>query len=32
MSTKRQVHLAAHFPGVNNTTVWSDDQIGRAHV
>ncbi|MFJ3383133.1 MULTISPECIES: NtaA/DmoA family FMN-dependent monooxygenase [unclassified Curtobacterium] len=26
MSTKRQVHLAAHFPGVNNTTVWSDDR------
>lgn len=25
--SKRQVHLAAHFPGVNNTTVWSD---GRA--
>lgn len=25
MSTQqRQVHLAAHFPGVNNTTVWSD--------
>ena len=25
MSTpKRQVHLAAHFPGVNSTTVWSD--------
>ncbi|NYD67302.1 NtaA/DmoA family FMN-dependent monooxygenase [Agromyces atrinae] len=25
MSTaKRQVHLAAHFPGVNNTTVWTD--------
>lgn len=24
MSAKRQVHLAAHFPGVNNTTVWSD--------
>jgi FMN-dependent oxidoreductase (nitrilotriacetate monooxygenase family) len=22
----RQVHLAAHFPGVNNTTVWSDDR------
>ncbi|MFE6255981.1 NtaA/DmoA family FMN-dependent monooxygenase [Agromyces sp. NPDC057865] len=21
---KRQVHLAAHFPGVNNTTIWSD--------
>lgn len=20
----RQVHLAAHFPGVNNTTVWAD--------
>jgi hypothetical protein len=20
----KQVHLAAHFPGVNNTTVWSD--------
>jgi FMN-dependent oxidoreductase (nitrilotriacetate monooxygenase family) len=24
--TKRQVHLAAHFPGVNNTTLWSDDR------
>ncbi|WP_394552663.1 NtaA/DmoA family FMN-dependent monooxygenase [Agromyces sp. MMS24-JH15] len=23
-SRKRQVHLAAHFPGVNSTTVWSD--------
>ncbi|MGW4646043.1 LLM class flavin-dependent oxidoreductase [Kitasatospora sp. NPDC004289] len=21
---KKQVHLAAHFPGVNNTTVWAD--------
>jgi FMN-dependent oxidoreductase (nitrilotriacetate monooxygenase family) len=21
---RRQVHLAAHFPGVNNTTLWSD--------
>ncbi|TPW75720.1 NtaA/DmoA family FMN-dependent monooxygenase [Schumannella soli] len=21
---RRQVHLAAHFPGVNSTTVWSD--------
>ncbi|MFC4059212.1 NtaA/DmoA family FMN-dependent monooxygenase [Planomonospora corallina] len=21
---RRQVHLAAHFPGVNNTTVWAD--------
>ncbi|KTR07572.1 NtaA/DmoA family FMN-dependent monooxygenase [Curtobacterium sp. C1] len=26
MSTKRQVHLAAHFPGVNNTTIWSDER------
>ena len=26
MSAKRQVHLAAHFPGVNNLTVWSDDR------
>ena len=23
-TTRRQVHLAAHFPGVNNTTVWTD--------
>ncbi|KQO96684.1 NtaA/DmoA family FMN-dependent monooxygenase [Leifsonia sp. Leaf264] len=23
-TTPRQVHLAAHFPGVNNTTIWSD--------
>lgn len=22
----KQVHLAAHFPGVNNTTIWSDDR------
>ena len=22
------MHLAAHFPGVNNTTVWSDPQSG----
>jgi FMN-dependent oxidoreductase (nitrilotriacetate monooxygenase family) len=21
---KKQIHLGAHFPGVNNTTVWSD--------
>lgn len=29
MSTDRkQVHLAAHFPGVNNTTVWSDPRSG----
>ncbi|TCK25092.1 LLM class flavin-dependent oxidoreductase [Pseudonocardia endophytica] len=25
---KKQVHLAAHFPGVNNTTVWSDPESG----
>jgi FMN-dependent oxidoreductase (nitrilotriacetate monooxygenase family) len=24
----KQIHLAAHFPGVNNTTVWSDPQAG----
>ena len=24
----KQVHLAAHFPGVNNTTVWSDPGSG----
>ncbi|MFF2042226.1 NtaA/DmoA family FMN-dependent monooxygenase [Kitasatospora sp. NPDC058170] len=22
----KQIHLAAHFPGVNNTTVWTDPQ------
>ncbi|MEU6353569.1 NtaA/DmoA family FMN-dependent monooxygenase [Streptomyces sp. NPDC047072] len=22
--SRRQMHLAAHFPGVNNTTVWAD--------
>ena len=27
----RQVHLAAHFPGVNNTTVWSDPEAG-SHI
>ncbi|WP_178945529.1 LLM class flavin-dependent oxidoreductase [Kocuria sp. TGY1127_2] len=26
--SQRQVHLAAHFPGVNNTTVWSDPKSG----
>lgn len=33
MSTppKKQVHLAAHFPGVNNTTVWSDPESG-SHI
>jgi FMN-dependent oxidoreductase (nitrilotriacetate monooxygenase family) len=30
MST-RQIHLAAHFPGVNNTTVWSDPASG-SHI
>lgn len=25
---KRQVHLVAHFPGVNSTTVWSDPESG----
>jgi FMN-dependent oxidoreductase (nitrilotriacetate monooxygenase family) len=24
----KQIHLAAHFPGVNSTTVWSDPQSG----
>lgn len=24
----KQLHLAAHFPGVNNTTVWSDPRSG----
>jgi FMN-dependent oxidoreductase (nitrilotriacetate monooxygenase family) len=28
---RRQIHLAAHFPGVNNTTVWSDPQAG-SHI
>lgn len=29
MSTAtRQMHLAAHFPGVNNTTVWADPRSG----
>ncbi len=32
MSTPpREVHLAAHFPGVNNTTVWSDPDSG-SHI
>lgn len=26
--TPKQIHLAAHFPGVNNTTVWSDPESG----
>ena len=31
MSASRQIHLAAHFPGVNNTTVWSDPEAG-SHI
>ncbi|MEU1043069.1 NtaA/DmoA family FMN-dependent monooxygenase [Streptomyces sp. NPDC005551] len=27
-STRKQIHLAAHFPGVNNTTVWADPRSG----
>ncbi len=26
--SRKQIHLAAHFPGVNNTTVWSDPTSG----
>ncbi|HUR05035.1 MAG TPA: LLM class flavin-dependent oxidoreductase, partial [Nonomuraea sp.] len=26
--TRKQIHLAAHFPGVNNTTVWADPCSG----
>ncbi len=25
---RKEIHLAAHFPGVNNTTVWSDPAAG----
>ncbi|WP_181783668.1 NtaA/DmoA family FMN-dependent monooxygenase [Pseudonocardia pini] len=28
---RKQMHLAAHFPGVNNTTVWSDPASG-SHI
>jgi FMN-dependent oxidoreductase (nitrilotriacetate monooxygenase family) len=31
MNARRQIHLAAHFPGVNNTTVWSDP-AGGSHI
>jgi FMN-dependent oxidoreductase (nitrilotriacetate monooxygenase family) len=31
MSDRKQIHLAAHFPGVNNTTVWSDPAAG-SHI
>ncbi len=27
----KRIHLAAHFPGVNNTTVWSDPEAG-SHI
>jgi len=30
-SPRKQIHLAAHFPGVNNTTVWSDPRSG-SHI
>ncbi|MDT7663902.1 MAG: hypothetical protein QOD04_3458 [Pseudonocardiales bacterium] len=30
-SSRKQIHLAAHFPGVNNTTVWSDPDAG-SHI
>jgi FMN-dependent oxidoreductase (nitrilotriacetate monooxygenase family) len=29
--TVKRIHLAAHFPGVNNTTVWSDPRAG-SHI
>ncbi|MEU7645467.1 NtaA/DmoA family FMN-dependent monooxygenase [Streptomyces huasconensis] len=29
--TDKQIHLAAHFPGVNSTTVWSDPR-SRSHI
>ncbi|MEU3247516.1 MULTISPECIES: NtaA/DmoA family FMN-dependent monooxygenase [unclassified Streptomyces] len=28
---RKRIHLAAHFPGVNNTTVWSDPEAG-SHI
>ncbi|MCE7002462.1 NtaA/DmoA family FMN-dependent monooxygenase [Kibdelosporangium philippinense] len=28
---RKEIHLAAHFPGVNNTTVWSDPEAG-SHI
>jgi FMN-dependent oxidoreductase (nitrilotriacetate monooxygenase family) len=30
-NARKQIHLAAHFPGVNNTTVWSDPRSG-SHI
>ncbi|GEE02747.1 nitrilotriacetate monooxygenase component A [Gordonia spumicola] len=29
--SRKQIHIAAHFPGVNNTTVWSDPAAG-SHI
>ncbi|MEV6641357.1 NtaA/DmoA family FMN-dependent monooxygenase [Amycolatopsis sp. NPDC051371] len=29
--SRKQIHLAAHFPGVNNTTVWSAPEAG-SHI
>src|ERR1700712_4272820 len=26
--SRKPIHLAAHFPGVNNTTVWTDPDAG----
>src|ERR1700726_1461220 len=31
ISVSKQIHLAAHFPGVNNTPVWSDPKAG-SHI
>jgi FMN-dependent oxidoreductase (nitrilotriacetate monooxygenase family) len=31
MTLRRSMHLGAHFPGVNNTTVWSDPRSG-SHI
>ena len=28
MTDRKQIHLAAHFPGVNNTTIWADPLSG----
>jgi len=28
MTERRRIHLAAHFPGVNSTTIWTDPASG----
>jgi len=28
VTARKQIHLAAHFPGVNNTTIWADPASG----